>query len=426
MSRKRTAAFTAAAFILFTVSCAYQKIRDTSIETVVSKYPRAQILGVQTAQNEYFDFAKTPGRLRGTEVTGEAWHRVEFDPADVTTSKTDKDGRPVQVKTKDGKELKVLESSDGKLVCSVYGPVTIPVSEVRLAHIRTINTGLAIVGGVVAAGAIAGLIVAASKPRHPAPSPDSCPYIYSFDGAEYVFDAEPYGAAVCEGLTRTEWASLDHLAPVGGRYKVLVANELEETQYTDELKLIAVDHPLGTAAVPDTTGRFHTIARPLPPIGARDGKGRDILPLVDRNDKLFWVSTVEGREPGAEDDLRDELVFEFPKPAGATRVKLMANAWTTMWGSMVAKKFLEVRGRSLPDWYAEVNSHGRGLNCHILTNGVRILEDRDGGFLAGLIRAGLDKVFVHIDSGQRHVHGDVEAARRATGSRRRGCPSRSR
>ncbi len=60
---------------------------------------------------------------------------------------------------------------------------------------------------------------------------------------------------------------------------------------------------------------------------------------------------------------------------------------------------------------AEIKS--RGLMCHILTNGIRLLDDRDGRYLDALVRAGVDKIFVHIDAGQSHVHGDIEAARRA-------------
>jgi len=55
---------------------------------------------------------------------------------------------------------------------------------------------------------------------------------------------------------------------------------------------------------------------------------------------------------------------------------------------------------------------GRKLQCQLLTNGVAFLEDRSDGLLDGLIRAGVDRFIVHIDSGQAHVHGDIDEARR--------------
>jgi hypothetical protein len=45
----------------------------------------------------------------------------------------------------------------------------------------------------------------------------------------------------------------------------------------------------------------------------------------------------------------------FPKPAGSTQVKLVANAATGLWGSYMIKKMVEVRGRDLGAWYALVD-----------------------------------------------------------------------
>lgn len=53
----------------------------------------------------------------------------------------------------------------------------------------------------------------------------------------------------------------------------------------------------------------------------------------------------------------------------------------------------------------------RGLLCQLLTNGVAFLEDGTDRLLDSLIRAGVDRLIVHIDSGQAHVHGNIEKAR---------------
>ncbi len=63
----------------------------------------------------------------------------------------------------------------------------------------------------------------------------------------------------------------------------------------------------------------------------------------------------------------------------------------------------------LPRIVALVKS--RGLFCQLLTNGLRFLDD-DGPALLGAIKsAGIDKILLHVDGGQAHVHADVEAAR---------------
>lgn len=54
----------------------------------------------------------------------------------------------------------------------------------------------------------------------------------------------------------------------------------------------------------------------------------------------------------------------------------------------------------------------RGRSCQLLTNGVRFLEEDGNGLLDDLQAAGIDKIIVHMDIGQNHVHADIDAARR--------------
>ena len=173
-----------------------------------------------------------------------------------------------------------------------------------------------------------------------------------------MFDAEPYGGSICQGLERTEWLGLDHLRSVDGQYKILVSNELDETQFTNELKLLVVDHREGERVVPDIQGRLHTISDPVPPITAHDQKGKNIQPLVSQEDSTFWVSPLAGKNPDRAEDLKDELTIEFPKPADARQAKLIANAWTTVRGSQVAKTFLSLHGNKTHEWLQEINNFG--------------------------------------------------------------------
>jgi hypothetical protein len=363
MFKKMTAALTLMAFIVFSTSCVFHRTARQSVETVAQKGARAEIVAIQTKSGEYIEFRKGhPARIQEDSVVGETLKAIEIDKADIQNVKRNKKGKIEEIVTKDGTNYAVVSSVEEKeKVASVmvYSAVSVPLSDIQLAWVKRVDVGatvlatagLVVVGTVVVWGVLLILF-----------PPSSCPFVYSFNGEQYVFDAEPYGAAVCQGLKRTEWAAMDNLKDVNGQYKVLVTNELDETQYTDELKLIAVDHPRGVKVVPGTSGRIHTFAQPSPPQKAYDQKGRDILPLIAQNDQTFWVSRVEEKDPEKKDDLRDELILEFPKPKGATQAKLMANAWTTMWGSMVAKKFLEVRGSGLFQWYADVNGHGPAYN----------------------------------------------------------------
>jgi len=52
------------------------------------------------------------------------------------------------------------------------------------------------------------------------------------------------------------------------------------------------------------------------------------------------------------------------------------------------------------------------LKCQLLTNGQRFLEEKGGELLAGIAAAGVDRILLHVDSGQAHQRGDIESVRR--------------
>ena len=110
---------------------------------------------------------------------------------------------------------------------------------------RSCLAGIGIALGVVAVG---GLIALATK--------ESCPFVYSFDGENYVFDGEPYGGAICPALERTDYCLLENLKPFKNQYLLQLTNEVNETQYTNEFKLWVVDHPQDVSVIPDINGNL--------------------------------------------------------------------------------------------------------------------------------------------------------------------------
>lgn len=51
------------------------------------------------------------------------------------------------------------------------------------------------------------------------------------------------------------------------------------------------------------------------------------------------------------------------------------------------------------------------LICQILTNGILFLHDANDRFLDEIIRSGIDRILLHIDIGQNHVHKNIEEVR---------------
>lgn len=189
---------------------------------------------------------------------------------------------------------------------------------------------------------------------------DSCgPYIYSFDGKDYMLDSEPYAGAIL--IEQTRYSELNHLVSVNGRYHLKMTNELDEIQYTDGIQLIIVGHPIGTDVVVDVTGLIHTVSSPFSPSRACELPGTDILALLGEKDGLFWES---GQSSGSLENILGrckEIILEFPKPQNAKKAKLVMNVSNTLLSSSMAARFLEVFGNCYPVMYAARSWAREGL-----------------------------------------------------------------
>jgi hypothetical protein len=206
---------------------------------------------------------------------------------------------------------------------------------------RTVGLVAVIAVGTIAI--VAGVIAATKQ---------SCPFVYSWNGTEYVFDAEPYGGAISRGLEKDDFSELGQLREQNGLYRLKVTNEVDETQFTNLTELWVVDHPAGTRVVPDILGKLHTVAAPYAPLSARDAAGHDLLPWLRATDRLIWEPPAV---PDVDGNLQSDIVMTFPKPAGGAQAKLVANAATGLWGSYMIKKMVELRGRDLGAWYRTID-----------------------------------------------------------------------
>lgn len=228
---------------------------------------------------------------------------------------------------------------------------TVPLDRVTSVELRYVNGwltfGLVLLIIVVTLGALVG-IAAATK--------SSCPFIYSWDGEKYVFDGEPYGGAITPALARTDWSELKHLRKEQGEYRLLLTNEVDETQHTDRLRLLVVDHAPGERVVMGYDGLPRVFTAVAPPTRARAQAGTDLLPFLRAVDDVSWTPQVDSliRELPLH-DTRDHLTVEFARPLGDSPW-LLATAATAPWGSAQIRTMLGMRGRQGQAWLDAVSS----------------------------------------------------------------------
>jgi hypothetical protein len=135
----------------------------------------------------------------------------------------------------------------------------------------------------------------------------SCPVLFAWDGHKYKLVTDVIGAAVVgHWFTPSrrniphpdEWIKVDgdKLAPVNGKLSLRFIEPMEEVNYIDQLRLVAVDHPEDVEVNPDerflddppfASGRVIASAATRLPVGAWDGEGRDVLDAITLRDHKF-------------------------------------------------------------------------------------------------------------------------------------------
>lgn len=136
----------------------------------------------------------------------------------------------------------------------------------------------------------------------------SCPFLYTWDGEKYVFVtdclwAAPIGLQAEFGrlVPSREW---EYLKVPGellrrdaqGQYRIQLTEELWESAYFDEVRLIAVDHPadveiysnekVGPPSIAEY--RIHTVSQRRSPVSASGTLGQDVSDLIAQADGRFY------------------------------------------------------------------------------------------------------------------------------------------
>jgi hypothetical protein len=162
-----------------------------------------------------------------------------------------------------------------------------------------------------------------------------------------------YGGAISKGLERFDYSELPHLRANDGSYRILLSNELEETDFTDSLELWTVDHPANIQVGIDHDGKLYSMSDPRPPLEAIDETGKDVLPWLESADRRVLEPPPAELPDG---HLRHEIVMSFAKPAAAQRAKLFVHAGTGEWGVRMLSALFQLYGRDMEARMAQLDS----------------------------------------------------------------------
>ncbi|MCR9198300.1 MAG: CRTAC1 family protein [Planctomycetaceae bacterium] len=181
---------------------------------------------------------------------------------------------------------------------------------------------------------------------HPQILKGSCPYIYTWNGEEFVFFSDclwaaPIGLVQASGeiAPTREWENLlipgELLSEKQGRYELQLTEELWEVAYFDQVELTAIDHPADVSIFTNekvgppslAEHRVHTVREPRLPKSIVDSRGTDLLPQLSAQDgeymQAFQSRVLQG--------LTDEWTMEFDlgdlPPEADRTIRLFLLGW---------------------------------------------------------------------------------------------------
>src|SRR6185369_9267991 len=135
----------------------------------------------------------------------------------------------------------------------------------------------------------------------------SCPTLFAWNGKKYEFISDVIGAAVIgHWISPTEkntadpdeWLKIEghQLQEKNGKFSLRFGEPMEEVNFVDQVRLVAIDHPAGTevypnerflSAPPFPAERVMVSSAPRTAAGAWDSSGRDVLDLVSKRDHRY-------------------------------------------------------------------------------------------------------------------------------------------
>jgi rRNA processing protein Gar1 len=162
----------------------------------------------------------------------------------------------------------------------------------------------------------------------------SCPFIYTFNGKDYILTGEIFSGATQPGLERDDYLPLPSYASADRSCKLKISNEVHEIQSVNLTELLVIDHPQNTSVLIDKNGIPYSFQKPVSPAAARSIANTDILPILANKDTLVYT----GSEKEIGKNGIDEIVMKFVRPLNSESGRLIIRAKNSFWFDALISK----------------------------------------------------------------------------------------
>ena len=174
----------------------------------------------------------------------------------------------------------------------------------------------------------------------------SCPFVYGWNGERFELITDllwnaPLGLQVARGsvLPDRRWENLllpgNLVQPHDGAIELRVTEELWEVAYFDHATLTAIDHPadievwtnekVGPPQLAEP--RLFLASRPIRPLSARDGKGRDVASKLAARDRKYVQAFDQQICQGLCEPHSIELAFDRREVLARSDLRLVLTGW---------------------------------------------------------------------------------------------------
>ena len=172
----------------------------------------------------------------------------------------------------------------------------------------------------------------------------SCPFLYVYDGEHYQFVTDllwraPLGLVTSMGFVAPDETkdfvkiSGTQIQPKSGKYSIQITEELWETAYFDQVKLIAVDHPIDTGIFvneqytppPFAEFKIYGVAEKGFPKSAVDHHGEDVSDALKAFDYRYAVEHAPGAYQGVVEP--HAIVLDLGDVPNDTPLTLFLSGW---------------------------------------------------------------------------------------------------